>query len=85
MQADNLIMDVPSVCCNRFREDITNRAAQFAGDTAVVLHGEPHQFMNPPFARAGADGISIFDAVDKQLGLKLERGEAPQPVISSTA
>jgi uncharacterized protein (TIGR03435 family) len=37
----------------------------------------------PPglLARAGADGISIFDAVDKQLGLKLERGKVAQPVI----
>jgi uncharacterized protein (TIGR03435 family) len=37
----------------------------------------------PPalLARAGADGISIFDAVDKQLGLKLEAGKIPQPVI----
>jgi uncharacterized protein (TIGR03435 family) len=32
-------------------------------------------------ARAGADGISIFDAVDKQLGLKLQAGKIPQPVI----
>jgi uncharacterized protein (TIGR03435 family) len=30
---------------------------------------------------AGADGISIFDAVDKQLGLKLELQKAPMPVI----
>ncbi len=30
---------------------------------------------------AGADGISIFDAVDKQLGLKLEEQKAPTPVI----
>ena len=37
----------------------------------------------PPalLARAGADGISIFDAIDKQLGLKLEAGKIPQPVI----
>jgi uncharacterized protein (TIGR03435 family) len=37
----------------------------------------------PPgqLARAGADGISIFDAVDRQLGLKLERARVPQPVI----
>jgi uncharacterized protein (TIGR03435 family) len=37
----------------------------------------------PPalLARAGADGISIFDAVDKQLGLKLEAGKVSQPVI----
>ena len=37
----------------------------------------------PPglLARAGSDGISIFDAIDKQLGLKLEAGKVPQPVI----
>jgi uncharacterized protein (TIGR03435 family) len=32
-------------------------------------------------AKAGDDGISIFDAVDKQLGLKLELGKAPMPAI----
>jgi uncharacterized protein (TIGR03435 family) len=32
-------------------------------------------------AKAGDDGISIFDAVDKQLGLKLEMGKAPMPAI----
>ena len=32
-------------------------------------------------AAAGADGISIFDAVDKQLGLKLELSKVPTPVI----
>jgi len=31
--------------------------------------------------RAGADGISLFDAVDKQLGLKLEAKTYPMPVI----
>ncbi len=31
--------------------------------------------------KAGADGISIFDAVDKQLGLKLELQTAPRPVL----
>jgi uncharacterized protein (TIGR03435 family) len=30
---------------------------------------------------AGAEGISIFDAVDRQLGLKLELGKVPTPVI----
>jgi len=35
----------------------------------------------PLLQRAGADGISIFDAVDKQLGLKLERQTAPRPVL----
>jgi uncharacterized protein (TIGR03435 family) len=31
-------------------------------------------------AQAGADGISIFDAVDKQLGLKLDLQKIPMPV-----
>jgi uncharacterized protein (TIGR03435 family) len=33
-------------------------------------------------ARAGADGITIFDAVDKQLGLKLEARTSPLPVVA---
>jgi uncharacterized protein (TIGR03435 family) len=32
-------------------------------------------------ARAGADGISIFNSVDKQLGLKLDAQKAPLPVL----
>ncbi len=32
-------------------------------------------------AKAGPDGISIFDAVDKQLGLKLSLETAPRPVV----
>jgi uncharacterized protein (TIGR03435 family) len=32
-------------------------------------------------AAAGAEGISIFDAVDKQLGLKLELQKSPLPVV----
>jgi uncharacterized protein (TIGR03435 family) len=32
-------------------------------------------------AQAGSDGISIFDAVDKQLGLKLEPQKISQPVL----
>lgn len=32
-------------------------------------------------AQAGPDGISLFDAVDKQLGLKLEAQKAPLPVL----
>jgi uncharacterized protein (TIGR03435 family) len=30
----------------------------------------------------GRDGISIFDAVDRQLGLKLERKDVPMPTLS---
>jgi uncharacterized protein (TIGR03435 family) len=32
-------------------------------------------------ARAGSEGISIFDAVDKELGLKLTLETAPRPVL----
>jgi uncharacterized protein (TIGR03435 family) len=32
-------------------------------------------------AQAGSDGISLFDAIDKQLGLKLEARKAPLPVL----
>jgi uncharacterized protein (TIGR03435 family) len=32
-------------------------------------------------AQAGADGITIFDAVEQQLGLKLEAQKVPTPVI----
>ncbi len=32
-------------------------------------------------SQAGADGISLFDAIDKQLGLKMEPKQVPQPVI----
>ena len=31
--------------------------------------------------RAGSDGVSLFDAVDKQLGLKLEPRKVPRPVV----
>jgi len=36
----------------------------------------------PALIRAGADGITIIDAVDKQLGLKLTPGTAPRPVLT---
>lgn len=32
-------------------------------------------------AAQGADAITIFDAVEKQLGLKLDAGKVPQPVV----
>jgi uncharacterized protein (TIGR03435 family) len=35
----------------------------------------------PLLAKAGADGISLFDAVDKELGLKLALETAPRPVL----
>jgi uncharacterized protein (TIGR03435 family) len=32
-------------------------------------------------AQAGPDGLTLFDAVDKQLGLKLEAAKIPRPVL----
>jgi uncharacterized protein (TIGR03435 family) len=32
-------------------------------------------------ALAGTDGIDLFDAIDRQLGLKLEPGKVPMPVL----
>src|ERR1051325_980896 len=32
-------------------------------------------------AQAGSDGVTIFDALDKQLGLKLDSQKAPAPVV----
>ncbi|HVV44067.1 MAG TPA: TIGR03435 family protein [Bryobacteraceae bacterium] len=32
--------------------------------------------------RAGADGVTLFDAIDKQLGLKLEKGFAHLPALT---
>lgn len=32
-------------------------------------------------AKAGPEGVTLFDAVDKQLGLKLAMGKAPLPVL----
>ena len=47
------------------------------GTFDFTLRWTPRQALSA----AGADGISIFDAVDKQLGLKLEAGKAPVPVM----
>ncbi len=47
------------------------------GTFDFTLRWTPRQVL----AAAGADGISIFDAIDKQLGLKLEAGKAPVPVL----
>ena len=35
----------------------------------------------PALSAAGADGITIFDATEKQLGLKLDPGRVPLPVL----
>jgi uncharacterized protein (TIGR03435 family) len=46
-----------------------------AWDFEIKWHGRGQ------LARAGSEGITIFDAVDKQLGLKLDPQKVPIPVI----
>jgi uncharacterized protein (TIGR03435 family) len=69
-------------------QDLHNWAGGYLTDPVVDSTGlkgswdfdikwTPRQLLS----KAGADGISIFDAVDKQLGLKLERETAPRPVL----
>jgi Protein of unknown function (DUF3738) len=43
--------------------------------------GERECLLSLSLQKAGPDGISIFDAVDQQLGLKLERQTRPRPVL----
>ncbi len=79
-------------CRNQSMEQLTQDVHNFGGpyfDNPVVdktgLTGnwdfDLKWTPRPGLATAGADGISIFAAVDKQLGLKLELQKLPLPVI----
>jgi uncharacterized protein (TIGR03435 family) len=77
-------------CHSMSMDDFARIVAQIANNSSSALNktGLDGKWdftikWTPPglLARAGADGISIFDAVDKQLGLKLEAGKVSQPVI----
>jgi uncharacterized protein (TIGR03435 family) len=77
-------------CHSMSMDDFARIAGQIANNNSSALNKTGLEGKwdftikwTPPalLARAGADGISIFDAVDKQLGLKLERGKIPQSVI----
>jgi len=77
-------------CRSMSMDDLARIAANIANNNGSALNKTglegKYDFTvkwTPPafLARAGADGISIFDAVDKQLGLKLERGKTAQTVI----
>jgi len=69
-------------------EDLRNMAGGYLTDPVVDQTGlkgnwdfEIKWTGRGALAAAGADGISIFDAVDKQLGLKLEPQKTPLAVI----
>src|SRR5215831_7260351 len=79
-------------CHNRtmeqFAQDLHNMAGGYLTDPVVDQTGLKGAWDfdlkwtgRGLLAAAGADGISIFDAVDKQLGLKLEPQKVPLSVI----
>jgi uncharacterized protein (TIGR03435 family) len=79
-------------CHNMTMEGFAERIRQWAGDyltnpvvDSTGLTGgwdfDIHFHSRGRAARAGGDGVTIFDAVDKQLGLKLEAKTSPLPVI----
>jgi uncharacterized protein (TIGR03435 family) len=91
-QAAGAIPQIVFTCHNetmeRFAEDVHNWAGGYLTQPVVDSTGlkgaydfdikwTPRQLL----ARAGADGISIFDAVDKEMGLKLTLETAPRPVL----
>ncbi|HEY1753781.1 MAG TPA: TIGR03435 family protein [Bryobacteraceae bacterium] len=82
IQCRNISMDV-------FAPTIRGMAGAYLGDHPVVnqtgLEGawdfDVVWTAKQMLAALGAEGISIFDAVDKQLGLKIDLQQVPTPVI----
>jgi uncharacterized protein (TIGR03435 family) len=86
------VLFIVAACSNmtmsRFAQ-ILQGAGGYAGDHPVVDQTElsgafdlEFKFTNRNLlTAAGRDGISLFDALEKQLGLKLEMKTAPAPVI----
>ena len=86
------IRQIIVICKNetmqKFADDIHDMAGGYLDKPVVDATGlkEAYDFTITWTPRgllgaAGADGISIFDAVDKQLGLKLALETAPRPVL----
>jgi uncharacterized protein (TIGR03435 family) len=91
-QAAGAIRQIVVVCKNetlqKFAEDIHDMAGGYLDKPVVDSTGlkEAYDFTITWTPRgllgaAGAEGISIFDAVDKQLGLKLALETAPRTVL----
>jgi len=83
---------IVATCHNMSMEQFAPLLRQYAGgyltnpviDSTGLKGNWDFEFKWSPrnlVATAGADGISIFDAMDKQLGLKLEAQKAPTAVI----
>ena len=91
-QAAGAIRQIVVICKNetmqKFAEDIHDMAGGYLDKPVVDSTGlkEAYDFTITWTPRgllgaAGAEGISIFDAVDKQLGLKLALETAPRTVL----
>jgi len=91
-QSQGAIRQIVVVCkhesMEKFAEDIHDMAGGYLTKPVVdstdlkgmydfTLKWTPRGLLSA----AGADGISVFDAVDKQLGLKLALETAPRPVL----
>ena len=65
------------------RDSIRDPAGRVADQTGLkgAWDFDLHWINLGQLKNAGPDGISLYDAIDKQLGLKLERTTAPTPVV----
>lgn len=85
-----VIPKITLLCRNLTMEAFTPTLRAIAGGTKPVLDKTGLEgawdfdiTLTPPgmLRLAGADGISVFDVVEKQMGLKLEEQKIPLPVI----
>ena len=72
----------------KFADDVHVMAGGYLTDPVVDSTGlkgaydfDIHWTPRQALANAGSEGVSIFDAVDKELGLKLALETAPRPVL----
>ncbi len=88
--APGVIPKITLLCRNVTMEAFVPTLRAIAGGTKLVVDKTGLEgawdfdiTLTPPgmLGLAGADGISVFDVVDKQLGLKLEEQKIPLPVI----
>lgn len=91
-QAPGAIPPILVTCHNetmeKFAEDVHMMAGGYLADPVVDATGLKGAYdfdlkwtSRGQLERAGSAGISIFDAVDKELGLKLTLQTAPRPVL----
>ena len=91
-QAPGAVFTLVLKCHNVTMETFAEVIQRFAGDylnkpvvDSTKLQGswdfDVKWNFKGQMAKAGADGITVFDAVEKQLGLKLDLQTAPTPVL----